>query len=86
MYSLFYRYLQKFILKNSFYDDILKITHNENINHIVEISFADSIILNNLDEKYFYNGFDVEDNFIQKLNLNFLIIKNINLKKKVYMK
>ena len=86
MYSLFYRYLQKFILKNSFYDDILKITHNENINHIVEISFADSIILNNLDGKYFYNGFDVEDNFIQKLNLNFLIIKNINLKKKVYMK
>ena len=86
MYSLFYRYLQKFILKNSFYFDILKITHNENINHIVEISFADSIILNNLDEKYFYNGFDVEDNFIQKLNLNFLIIKNINLKKKVYMK
>ena len=68
MYSLFYRYLQKIILKNSFYDDILNIIHNENVKHIVEIGCADSIILNNLDEKYFYNGFDVEDNFIQKLN------------------
>ena len=71
MYSLFYRYLQKIILKKSFYDDILKIIHNENVKHIVEIGCADSIILNNLGEKYFYNGFDVEDNFIQKSKLKF---------------
>ena len=71
MYSLFYRYLQKIILKKSFYDDILKIIHNENVKYIVEIGCADSIILNNLDEKYFYNGFDVEDNFIQKSKLKF---------------
>ena len=82
MYSLFYRYLQKIILKNSFYDDILKIIHNENIKHIVEIGCADSIILNNLDEKYFYNGFDVEDNFIQKSKLKFSNNKKYKFEKK----
>ena len=82
MYSLFYRYLQKIILKNSFYDDILNIIHNENVKHIVEIGCADSIILNNLDEKYFYNGFDVEDNFIQKSKLKFSNNKKYKFEKK----
>ena len=82
MYSIFYRYLQKIILKNSFYDDILNIIHNENIKHIVEIGCADSIILNNLDEKYLYNGFDVEDNFIKKSKLKFSNNKKYKFEKK----
>ena len=64
MYSLIYRLIQKILVKRSFYDDFLKILNQENINHIVEIGCADSIILQKLDKKYFYDGYDIDNNFI----------------------
>ena len=64
MYSLIYRLIQKILVKRSFYDDFLKILNQENINHIVEIGCADSIILQKLDKKYSYDGYDIDNNFI----------------------
>ncbi len=66
MYSLFYRIIQKILLKRSFYDDFLEILKTENVNHIVEIGCADSIILKNLNKNFYYNGYDVVDDFIEK--------------------
>ena len=65
MYSLFYRLIQRIILKRSFYDDFLKIIKNEKINHIVEIGCADSVILRDINKEIYYDGFDIEENFIQ---------------------
>jgi len=64
MYSLIYRLIQKILVKRLFYDDFLKILNQENINHIVEIGCADSIILQKLDKKYSYDGYDIDNNFI----------------------
>jgi 16S rRNA A1518/A1519 N6-dimethyltransferase RsmA/KsgA/DIM1 with predicted DNA glycosylase/AP lyase activity len=64
MYSLIYRLIQKILVKRSFYDDFLKILNQENINHIVEIGCADSMILQKLDKKYSYDGYDIDNNFI----------------------
>tara|TARA_B100001059_G_C17702025_1_gene510671 strand:+ start:414 stop:1013 length:600 start_codon:yes stop_codon:yes gene_type:complete len=82
MYSLIYRYVQKIILKRSFYSDFLNIIKNEKINHIVEIGCADSIILNNLDKSYYYDGFDVEENFINKSKKKYLNYTKYKFKKK----
>ena len=64
MYSLIYRLIQKILVKRSFYDDFLKILNQENIDHILEIGCADSIILQKLDKKYSYDGYDIDNNFI----------------------
>lgn len=64
MYSLIYRLIQKILVKRLFYDDFLKILNQENINHIVEIGCADSMILQKLDKKYSYDGYDIDNNFI----------------------
>ena len=45
MYSFFYRLIQKILIKRSFYDDFLKYFRLEDLNHIVEIGCADSIIV-----------------------------------------
>lgn len=64
MYSLIYRLIQKILVKRSFYDDFLKILNQENIDHILEIGCADSMILQKLDKKYSYDGYDIDNNFI----------------------
>ncbi len=64
MYSLIFRLIQKILVKRSFYDDFLKILNQENINHILEIGCADSMILQKLDKKYSYDGYDIDNNFI----------------------
>ena len=66
MYSLFDSIIQKILLKRSFYDDFLEILKTENVNHIVEIGCADSIILKNLNKNFYYTGYDVVDDFIEK--------------------
>ncbi len=71
MYSIFYRIIQKILLKRSFYDDFLRILETENINQIVEIGCADSIILKKLNKDIYYDGFDVVDDFIEKSKKNY---------------
>ncbi len=71
MYSIFYRIIQKILLKRSFYDDFLRILETENINQIVEIGCADSIILKKLSKDIYYDGFDVVDGFIEKSKKNY---------------
>ena len=78
MYSIFYRLIQKILLKRSFYDDFLNIIKNENIDRIVEIGCADSIILNKLNKNLYYDGFDVEGKFIEKSKKKYS--NNINYK------
>ena len=86
MYSLFYRTIQKIILKRSFYKDFFKIIKNEDINHIVEVGCADSVILKDLNEKYYYDGFDVEEDFIKKSKNKYVNSEKYKFEKKAYMK
>lgn len=82
MYSLFYRLIQRIILKRSFYDDFLKIIKNEKINHIVEIGCADSIILRDINKEIYYDGFDIEENFIQNSKKKYVNNKKYKFEKK----
>lgn len=82
MYSLFYRLIQRIILKRSFYDDFLKIIKNKKINHIVEIGCADSIILKYINEDIYYDGYDVEESFIQNSKKKYINNKKYNFEKK----
>ena len=77
MYSIFYRIIQRILLKNFLYDDFLNILKTKNIKQIVEIGCADSIILKKLNKDINYDGFDVVDDFIEKS-------KKINFKNKNY--
>ena len=72
MYSIFYRIIQKILLKRSFYDDFLRILETENVNQIVEIGCADSIILKKLNKDLYYDGFDIVENFIKKSKKKYL--------------
>mgnify|MGYP001494374718 CR=1 FL=1 len=60
MYSYFYRLIQNLILKKSFNEDIIKLIKQHSINNIIDIGCADSTILNNLENKYFYHGFELD--------------------------
>ena len=82
MYSLFYRLIQRIILKRSFYDDFLKIIKNEKINHIVEIGCADSVILRDINKEIYYDGFDIEENFIQNSKKKYVNNKKYKFEKK----
>ncbi len=82
MYSLFYRLIQRIILKRSFYDDFLEIIKNEKINHIVEIGCADSLILRDINKEIYYDGFDIEENFIQKSKKKYVNNKKFKFEKK----
>ena len=82
MYSLIYRLGQKILLKRSFYKDFLNIIKFENINHIVEIGCADSIILEKIDKNFSYDGFDVEENFINKSKEKYIENSLYQFKKK----
>ena len=82
MYSLFYRLIQRIILKRSFYDDFLKIIKNEKIDHIVEIGCADSVILKDINKEIYYDGFDIEENFIQNSKKKYVNNKKYKFEKK----
>ena len=82
MYSIFYRIIQKILLKRSFYDDFLNILKTENIKQIVEIGCADSIILKKLNKDINYDGFDVVDDFIEKSKKKYFKNKNYNFENK----
>ena len=82
MYSIFYRIIQRILLKRSFYDDFLNILKTENIKQIVEIGCADSIILKKLNKDINYDGFDVVDDFIEKSKKNYFKNKNYNFENK----
>jgi len=81
MYSFFYRLIQKILLKRSFYDDFLNVIKDKNINHIVEIGCADSIILDKLNKNLYYDGFDVENKFIEKSKSKYFNNLNYKFKK-----
>ena len=67
MYSIFYRIIQKILLKKSIYEDFLDLLDQQNeIEHILEIGCADSIILDKLNKNFKYTGFDIENKFIEK--------------------
>ena len=80
MYSLFYRFIQKILLKRSFYDDFLNVIKDDHINHIVEIGCADSIILDKLNKNFYYDGFDVVDKFIERSKKKYFNISNYKFK------
>lgn len=82
MYSLFYRLIQKIILKRSFYDDFLNVIKTENIDRIIEIGCADSVILKNLNKDFFYDGFDIEENFIEKSKIKYSDNSKFSFEKK----
>ena len=82
MYSIFYRIIQRILLKRSFYDDFLNVLKTENIKQIVEIGCADSIILKKLNKDINYDGFDVVDDFIEKSKKKYLKNKNYNFENK----
>ena len=82
MYSIFYRIIQRILLKRSFYDDFLNILKTENIKQIVEIGCADSIILKKLNKDINYDGFDVVDDFIEKSKKKYFKNKNYNFENK----
>lgn len=82
MYSIFYRIIQRILLKRSLYDDFLKVLKTENIKQIVEIGCADSIILKKLNKDINYDGFDVDDDFIEKSKKKYLKNKNYNFENK----
>ena len=86
MYSFFYRLIQKILIKRSFYDDFLKYFRLEDLNQIVEIGCADSIILESLSKDIKYDGYDIEKKYIKKSKKNILILKISILSKKVFMK
>ena len=82
MYSIFYRIIQRILLKRSLYDDFLKVLKTKNIKQIVEIGCADSIILKKLNKDINYDGFDVDDDFIEKSKKKYLKNKNYNFENK----
>ena len=82
MYSIFYRIIQRILLKRSFFDDFLNILKTENIKQIVEIGCADSIILKKLNKDINYDGFDVVDDFIEKSKKKYFKNKNYNFENK----
>ena len=82
MYSFFYRIIQKILIKRSFYDDFLKYFRLEGLNQIVEIWCADSIILKSLSKDIKYDGYDIEENYINKSKKKYLNFKNFNFEKK----
>tara|TARA_X000001036_G_C20682286_1_gene806334 strand:+ start:1777 stop:2376 length:600 start_codon:yes stop_codon:yes gene_type:complete len=82
MYSIFYRIIQKILLKRSFYDDFLRILETENVNQIVEVGCADSIILKKLNKDLYYDGFDVVENFIKKSKKKYLKNTKYNFENK----
>ena len=82
MYSFFYRLIQKILIKRSFYDDFLKYFRLEDLNQIVEIGCADSIILENLSKDIKYDGYDIEENYINKSKKKYLNFKNFNFEQK----
>ena len=82
MYSFFYRIIQKILIKRSFYDDFLKYFRLEGLNQIVEIGCADSIILKSLSKDIKYDGYDIEENYINKSKKKYLNFKNFNFEKK----
>ena len=82
MYSLFYRLIQNIILKRSFYDDFLNVIKTENIDRIIEIGCADSVILKNLNKDFFYDGFDIEENFIEKSKIKYSDNSKFSFEKK----
>jgi hypothetical protein len=77
MYSYIYRYIQKIILKKSFYDTFIKIIEKEKIKTIVEIGCADAPILDKL-KNFVYYGYDTEKKFIKKLRNKYKNISKYN--------
>ena len=71
MYSYFYRLIQSLILKKSFNEDIIKLINQHNINNIIDIGCADSTILNYLENKYSYHGYELDKYFTDKLKLKY---------------
>ena len=71
MYSYFYRLIQSLILKKSFNEDIIKLINQHNINNIIDIGCADSTILNHLENKYSYYGYELDKYFTDKLKLKY---------------
>lgn len=71
MYSYFYRLIQSLILKKSFNEDIIKLINQHNINNIIDIGCADSTILNHLENKYSYHGYEIDKYFTDKLKLKY---------------
>ena len=45
MYSYFYRFLQRLIVKRTFNEDLIKLIDKNKVNEIIDIGCADSSIL-----------------------------------------
>ena len=78
---IFLQINSKILIKRSFYDDFLKYFRLEDLNQIVEIGCADSIILESLSKDIKYDGYDIEENYINK-SKKYLNFKNFNFEKK----
>ena len=66
MYSYLYRLIQKIILKRSFNTDLIKLINSQKPKYILDIGCADSTLLENLEETYNYNGYDLDNSFVNK--------------------
>jgi len=71
MYSHFYRLLQTLILKRSFNEDLIKLIKQHNVSDIIDVGCADSPILNHIDNKYSYHGYEMDKYFTNKLKLKY---------------
>ena len=82
MYSYLYRLIQKIILKRSFNTDLIKLINSQKPEHILDIGCADSTLLENLDDKYFYHGYDFDNSFIIKSKAKYKHKENLNFHNK----
>ena len=78
MYSYLYRLIQKIILKRSFNTDLIKLINSQKPKYILDIGCADSTLLENLEETYNYNGYDLDNSFVNKSKNKYSHKKNFH--------
>ena len=77
MYSYFYRFLQKLIVKRSFNEDLIKLIDKNKVNEIIDIGCADSSILEYINSSYSYHGYEVNSYFTDIVFHGFIFIRHI---------
>ena len=71
MYSYFYRFLQRLIVKRTFNEDLIKLIDKNKVNEIIDIGCADSSILEYINSSYSYHGYELNSHFTNKLKLKY---------------